>query len=96
MAPVDHLDCFIFECIICLIVFYLSRQAEIQRMRLELNRLAQERDNYKQKCDAIHRVGPHNHGQHQSQQQQQQQQAKSSGNRASNAQINDASVNYYL
>ncbi len=66
-------------------------------MRLELSRVAQERDSYKQKCDAIHRVNQQHNHQHQPQQQQQQQQPKGGGaNRAANSQITDGSANYYL
>jgi hypothetical protein len=73
-------------------------QAEIQRMRLELGRVAQERDSYKQKCDAIHRVNQQhgNHQQHQPQQQQQQQQQQSKSNRTAGSQINDGPTSYYL
>nr|CAH0102632.1 unnamed protein product [Daphnia galeata] len=71
-------------------------KAEIQRMRLELGRVAQERDSYKQKCDAIHRVNQQQHNHQHQPQQQQQQQSKSGGNRSSSSQINDGPTNYYL
>jgi hypothetical protein len=76
----------------------IHAQAEIQRMRLELGRVAQERDSYKQKCDAIHRVNQQhgNHQQHQPQQQQQQQQQQSKSNRTAGSQINDGPTSYYL
>ena len=66
-------------------------QAEIQRMRLELSRLAQERDSYKQKCDAVHRSHQHQQ-QHQPKSGQQQQQNRT----PNNSQMNDGSANYYL
>lgn len=78
---------------------FIHAQAEIQRMRLELGRVAQERDSYKQKCDTIHRVNQQ-HGnhqqQHQPQQQQQQQQQQSKSNRTAGSQINDGPTSYYL
>ena len=67
-------------------------QAEIQRMRLELSRLAQERDSYKQKCDAVHRSHQQQH-----QQQHQPKSAQQQQNRTpNNSQMNDGSANYYL
>ena len=67
-------------------------QAEIQRMRLELSRLAQERDSYKQKCDAVHRSHQQHQQQHQPKSGQQQQQNRT----PNNSQMNDGSANYYL
>ncbi|XP_032794064.2 transcription factor MafB-like isoform X1 [Daphnia magna] len=69
-------------------------KAEIQRMRLELGRVAQERDSYKQKCDAIHRLNQQQ--QHSHPHQAQQQQPKSASTRTSGSQINDGPTNYYL
>lgn len=71
-------------------------QTEIQRMRLELGRVAQERDSYKQKCDAIHRLNQQQQHSHPHQAPQQQQQPKSGSNRTSGTQINDGPSNYYL
>lgn len=90
--------CLVLLCLLdigckALLLFVSFSQADIQRMRLELSRLAQERDSYKQKCEAMHRVNQqHNHQQHQPppSQQQQQQPKNGTGNRT------DSSTNYYL
>ena len=62
----------------------------MQRMRAELNRLAQDRDSYKQKYEAMHRAYQ------QQQQQQQQKNLNGGGGSRQTVQLSDASPNYYL
>lgn len=70
----------------------------MQRLRVELSRVAQERDSYKQKLEAIHRTQQqHQQQQHHHQQQQQQKNMVANTNRsAQQQQIPDGSPNYYL
>ena len=64
-------------------------------MRLELGRLAQERDSYKQKCDAMHRVGQQSHNANHQHPAAQSQQSKNNNNR-NTSQMADGSTSYYL
>ena len=69
-------------------------QGEMQRLRLELGRLAQERDSYKQKCDALHRANHQQQHQQKQQQQQQQQQHLKANSRATSV-LPDGSPNHF-
>lgn len=68
----------------------------MQRLRLELNRIAQERDNYKQKWEAMGR-SCQQHSQLQQQQQQHQKVINNNNSRtATGAPLTDGSPAYYL
>ena len=59
----------------------------MSRVRAELGRVANDRDNYKHKWEALQRA---------LQQQQQQQQQQQHAQKASTSRVADASPNYYL